>query len=69
MMDGVSKSRKCGSQTGWEIFRWPLLMALANAIGLVAALVGDGWYDLISWATLGLTLVVIAAAWRGWSAR
>lgn len=69
MSGGVSKSRKTGGQTGWEIFRWPLLMALANAIGLVAALVGDGWYDLISWATLGLTLVVIIAAWRGWSAR
>lgn len=61
--------RKIGSQTGWQIFRWPLLMALANAIGLVAALVGDGWYDLISWATLGLTLIVIVAAWRGWSGR
>lgn len=56
-------------QSGWQIFRWPLLMALANAIGLVAALVGDGWYDLVSWTTLGLTLIVIAAAWRGWSAK
>lgn len=62
-------ARKGNSQTGWQIFRWPLLMALANAIGLVAALVGDGWYDLVSWATLGLTLVVIVAAWRGWSER
>lgn len=62
-------ARKGNSQTGWQIFRWPLLMALANAIGLVAALVGDGWYDLVSWATLGLTLVVIVAALRGWSAR
>lgn len=62
-------ARKGNSQTGWQIFRWPLLMALANAIVLVAALVGDGWYDLVSWATLGLTLVVIVAAWRGWSAR
>jgi len=69
MTDGMNKSRKAGSQTGWQIFRWPLVMALANAIGLVAALVGDGWYDLVSWATLGLTLIVIAAAWRGWSAR
>ena len=61
--------RRNDAQTGWQIFRWPLVMALANAIGLVAALVGDGWYDLVSWATLGLTLIVIVAAWRGWSAR
>ncbi len=56
-------------QTGWQIFRWPLLMALANAIGLVAALVGDDWFDRVSWATLGFTLVVMIMAWRGWSAR
>ncbi|KTE18753.1 MULTISPECIES: hypothetical protein [unclassified Sphingopyxis] len=58
--------RAKGGQSGWRIFRWPLLMALANAVGLVAALIGDGWYDIVSWATLGLTLVVIAACWRGW---
>lgn len=55
-------------QTNWRIFRWPLVMALANAVGLVAALVGDGWYDLVSWATLGMTLVMMAAAWHGWRA-
>lgn len=55
-------------QTGWETFRWPLLMALANMVGLVAALVGDGWLDVVSWVTLGLTLVVMVAAWRGWRA-
>lgn len=62
-------NRKTKPQSTWQVFRWPLLMALANAIGLVAALVGDGWLDVMSWVTLGLTLVVIAAAWRGWSAR
>lgn len=56
-------------QTNWRIFRWPLVMALANAVGLVAALIGDGWYDLVSWATLGITLVVIAVAWFGGRAR
>lgn len=61
-------ARRAGSQSGWQIFRWPLLMALANAVGLVAALMGDGWYDFISWATLGLTLIVIAICWRGWRA-
>ena len=60
--------RQPGAQAGWQIFRWPLLMAVANAVGLVAALVGDGWLDLVSWLTLGLTVVVMIAAWRGWRA-
>ncbi len=58
---------KRAGRSGWQIFRWPLVMALANLIGLVAALFGDGWYDIISWVTLGLTLAVIVAAWRGWT--
>lgn len=60
--------RRGARQGGWQIFGWPLLMGLANAIGLVAALVGNGWYDLVSWATLGATLIVMALCWRGWSA-
>jgi hypothetical protein len=48
----------------WMVFRWPALIGVASAIGLVAALVGDGGYDLLSWALLGATLVVMAAAWR-----
>lgn len=56
-------------QGNWQVFRWPLLMALANAIGLTSALVGNGWWDVISWMTLGGTIIVTVAAWRGWSAR
>jgi hypothetical protein len=56
-----------GGQSGWRIFRWPLVMAVANAVGLVAALVGDGWYDIVSWATLGATVVVMLGAWFGWT--
>ena len=60
---------RTNGRTTWGVFQWPLLMALANAVGLIAALLGDEWFDLISWATLGLTLVIMVAAWRGWSAR
>lgn len=56
-------------RSGWQIFRWPLAMALANAVGLVAALLGNGWPDFLSWLTLALTLVVIVAAWHGWTAK
>jgi hypothetical protein len=53
------------SRNGWKIFRWPLLIAAVSLVGLLSALVGDGWYDLLSWLTLGSTLAVMAIAWRG----
>ncbi|MGK6320502.1 hypothetical protein [Sphingomonas sp. DT-204] len=53
------------SRSGWKIFRWPLLIAAVSLVGLVSALVGDGWYDLLSWLTLGSTLAVMTIAWRG----
>lgn len=53
------------SRSNWRIFRWPLLIAAVSLVGLLSALVGDGGYDLLSWLTLGSTLVVIAIAWRG----
>ncbi len=62
------KACKVPAQSGWRVFRWPLGCALVTAIGLAAALVGDGIYDLVSWLALGLTLAVMVAAWRGWSA-
>lgn len=62
------RERVDARQSNWRIFRWPLAIALATAVGLVAALIGDGAYDVVSWITLGLTIVVMIAAWRGWSA-
>ncbi|MGE0036423.1 MAG: hypothetical protein AB7S93_12370 [Xanthobacteraceae bacterium] len=32
----------------------PALLAVATAIGLVSALVGDGIWDLVSWMLLGV---------------
>ncbi|PZU11835.1 hypothetical protein [Sphingomonas sp.] len=62
------RERPVGAQGNWRIFRWPLAIGLASAVGLVAALIGDGPYDIVSWIALGLTIVVMIAAWRGWSA-
>ena len=50
-------------RTLWQVFRAPLLLALLSVVGLVAALVGDGLLDLLSWLTLGSTLLVIAWYW------
>ncbi|MBN9557024.1 MAG: hypothetical protein J0I26_05780 [Alphaproteobacteria bacterium] len=44
-----------------QIFVWPLVIGLVTTIGLIAALVGDGVWDRLSWAALSLP--VIAAGW------
>jgi hypothetical protein len=57
-------SRKPGPHGAWRIFRWPLAIGVASLIGLIAALVGDGVYDLLSWLLLGAAVVVMIEAWR-----
>jgi len=42
------------SQSTWQIFAWPALLALLAAFGLFAALLGDGWWDTLSWLGLGI---------------
>ncbi|WAG81156.1 hypothetical protein LMK08_11020 [Metapseudomonas furukawaii] len=46
----------------WMIFRWPLLIGLLSAIGLVSALLDDGLYDALSWFCLGIPLALVARA-------
>ncbi len=43
-----------------EIFAIPLALGLISGIGLVAALIGDGPLDWLSWASLGAPVVVTA---------
>jgi hypothetical protein len=45
---------------------WPVPIALGilTCIGLVAALVADGFWDAVSWVGLGTPLAV--AAWFAW---
>ncbi len=45
------------------VWRWPVLLGVISAAGLVTALLGDAWYDLISCAALGL--VAITCVWLG----
>lgn len=45
----------------WRTFAAPLVIGLASAIGLVAALVGDGFADFLSW--IGLGVPVLAVVW------
>lgn len=55
------------SRTLWQIFAVPTVVAVASLIGLVAALMGDGWLDALSWLTLGLPVVL--SVWYGMAVR
>ncbi|MGL3213351.1 hypothetical protein [Bradyrhizobium sp. BR 1433] len=48
-----------------QIFAAPLVIAIVSAVGLISALVGDGWWDAVSWAGLGLPLLLyLVFIWR-----
>jgi hypothetical protein len=51
----------------WQIFRWPLMIGLLTAVGLVSGLVSDGWGDAL--AALGLFTPAAVAAWFCWRRR
>lgn len=48
-----------------QIFAAPLVIALVSTVGLISALVGDGWWDAVSWVALGLpVLLYLLFIWR-----
>lgn len=49
-------------QSLWSIFAAPIAIAVFSAIGLVAALTGDGWRDAISWLALGVPVAAVVWA-------
>jgi hypothetical protein len=51
-MAGVRNHRTLG-----QIFAAPTVVGALSVVGLVAALIGDGWWDALSW--LSLTLPVL----------
>jgi uncharacterized membrane protein len=46
-------------QSLWRIFRWPLFTGFSSIVGLVLALVGDGWWDALSWIMLLVPIAVV----------
>lgn len=46
-----------------RLWGMPILLGILSGIGLVAALVADGWGDMLSWLTLGLLVVLMAWYW------
>ena len=49
-----------------QIFAVPLVVAIVSTVGLVAALVGDEWWDVVSWVALALPalLYLVFIWWR-----
>jgi hypothetical protein len=41
------------------IFRWPVALAVLSTFGLLSALLGDGVFDVLSWISLGVPLLLI----------
>ncbi|MBF8757868.1 hypothetical protein [Pseudomonas guariconensis] len=42
------------SQSTRRIFAWPAVIAVLGTVGLFAALLGDGGWDVLSWVGLGV---------------
>ena len=47
------------------IFAAPALVAIVCFGGLVAGLLGDGWWDAASWVGLGVPIAIAVWQWRG----
>jgi len=45
-----------------RLWGWPVALAVLSAVGLLSALLGDGAWDALSWAALGLPTGV--AGWH-----
>lgn len=60
----AARRRSAGLRALWA---WPVAMGLLSAVGLVTALVSDGWGDWLSWVALGIPVAVML--WFGWMRR
>lgn len=47
----------------WHIWTIPLLIGIVSLSGLITALVGDDIWDILSWLTLSIPLLIIARFW------
>lgn len=50
-----------------HVFGRPMILAIISMAGLIAALVGDGVLDVVSWLALGY--VVAVTVWYAWLAK
>jgi len=41
-----------------SMWRWPVVIGAVSLVGLLSALLGDGWADALSWALLAVPVVL-----------
>ncbi|SFU34399.1 hypothetical protein SAMN05216350_101430 [Polaromonas sp. YR568] len=58
------KTDSAKSSAFWHLWRWPIVLGVLSATGLLTALVSDGWGDWWAWVALGLPVAVMA--WFAW---
>jgi len=51
-------------QSPGEVFRIPIWLGAASAIGLVSALLGDDIWDVLSWLAILAPVAAVILAWR-----
>ena len=44
--------------TFWKTFAAPIVIGLLISAGLFAALLGDGWWDVLAWFGMGIAAVL-----------
>jgi hypothetical protein len=54
----MSSAKSSSRRSLRAILLWPLVVALVSLIGLLAALVGDGAWDMLSWLTLAVPVLL-----------
>jgi hypothetical protein len=57
----IKSVRRAPAASLVRVLSAPLALAVLSAVGLVSALLGDGFWDVLSWCAL--TLPIAAAAW------
>jgi amino acid transporter len=44
--------------TFWKVWGIPVIIGICSAVGLLSALTGDGFFDLLSWISLGVPVAL-----------
>ncbi len=57
----MHENRARRRKTPWQIFAAPTFIALLSLVGLLAALLGNGVFDWVSW--VGLAVPVLIVGW------
>jgi len=51
-------------QSPGEVFHVPVWLGVASIVGLISALLGDGIWDVLSWAAILAPVATVGWAWR-----